>query len=67
MNQINALMWTKPMLMQEMKAAVWQPTQDEGVFIHRNTKKRVNIDEKDKDGRFVWISCALAHVTPPPF
>jgi hypothetical protein len=60
-------MWTKTELKEEMIKEGWQPENEEGKFIHRETGKDININDKDGSGAIIWISYCMAHVTPPPF
>ena len=60
-------MWSKTKLMEQMVRAGWQPGNEDGLFVHRETQKGIDINGEDSNGRIVWITYAIARMTPPPF
>jgi hypothetical protein len=49
-----------------MEAVGWVAQPDPGHYIHHNGYA-ININEPDKHGDPIWLTWAVAHMTPPPF
>jgi len=66
-NKTYTPMWNKIQLIEAMEKVGWQPGTVEGIFVHKKTLKDIDINERDSDGRIVWLTYALARMVPPPF
>lgn len=58
--------WAPCELVRQMEAVGWVAQPDPGHYIHHNGYA-ININEPDKHGDPVWLTWAVAHMTPPPF
>lgn len=59
--------WTPYELTRQMIAVGWQPLPEPGHYRHTGTGYEMDINAPDKHGDPVWISWAVARMTPPPF
>lgn len=59
--------WTPAQLHRAMIATGWRPLPEAGQYIHSGTFMEIDINEKDSQGDPVWLSWAVAQMTPPPF
>ena len=66
-NKTYTPMWTKSQLTKEMVKARWEPGTVEGIFVHRETQRHIDINDKDSSGAIIWITYAMARMVPPPF
>lgn len=58
---------TAVQLIRHMRARGWEPMDAPGQYRHGRTKKEIDLNAVEDDGRLHWEQYAAARVTPSPF